>query len=317
MLARDGRADGGPSLEEAGRLEPMLGAVLAYGQQHPDVFGSYGLIWHSATDASVFLGVTRDIEVHRAALGERVEQPDDLIVCRSALNDSGRRALVAELDPELRERAAGWSFGTDGVDVHLPDREERYAAELLARYGERLEIDVGRFPYPMPDPLPESQCEPLPDTQPVDGLSVSVVPVDEPISDEGGEPAAVTVRLRNVGAAPIAVSFGAPTATLLEAGTRRVVGGFVGAVADVLDHVSLAPGGEATRTVLVGTASCDPAIGYRVPADTYDMVVTLQRPGTEGGPLVTEPIQVTGRRPDRHRPPSEKVGSPRRAGGHR
>jgi hypothetical protein len=30
-------------LEETSRLEPMLGIVLQTGQQHPDVFGGYGL----------------------------------------------------------------------------------------------------------------------------------------------------------------------------------------------------------------------------------------------------------------------------------
>lgn len=72
-----------------------------------------------------------------------------------------------------------------------------------------------------------------------------------------------------------------------------MVGGYFGGTLDVLDHVSLAPGEEATRDVLVGTASCDPAIGYRLPAGSYDLVVTLERPQAEGGPLVSEPIRVT------------------------
>jgi hypothetical protein len=31
-------------MAESPRLEPMLGQVLAYGGQHPDEFGSYGVI---------------------------------------------------------------------------------------------------------------------------------------------------------------------------------------------------------------------------------------------------------------------------------
>lgn len=51
-------SDGGKGMPaESSRLEPMLGQVLAYGGQHRDQFGSYGLVWDGA-DASVFVSFT-------------------------------------------------------------------------------------------------------------------------------------------------------------------------------------------------------------------------------------------------------------------
>jgi hypothetical protein len=48
----------GAMTTESSRLEPMLAQVLAYGGEHPDEFGSYGLIWHAGGDASVFIALT-------------------------------------------------------------------------------------------------------------------------------------------------------------------------------------------------------------------------------------------------------------------
>jgi hypothetical protein len=57
---------------ESSRLEPMLGQVLAYGMQHADQFGGYGLVWQSADDASVFISFTKNVGEHRAALARSV-----------------------------------------------------------------------------------------------------------------------------------------------------------------------------------------------------------------------------------------------------
>ncbi len=48
-------------------------------------FGSYGLIWHSETDASVFISFAGELAGHRTALSGIVEFPEELIVCQVAL----------------------------------------------------------------------------------------------------------------------------------------------------------------------------------------------------------------------------------------
>jgi hypothetical protein len=55
----------------------------------------------------------------------------------------------------------GWG-GTDGlVTVDLHAGNEPIAASLLARYGGQIELALGVFPFPMPDPLPEPVCPDL------------------------------------------------------------------------------------------------------------------------------------------------------------
>ena len=86
---------------ELARVEPMLGQVLAYGGQHPDQFGSYGLVWHAGDDASVFISFTSDLDVHRAALEAVVAHPDELVVCQVAVSGEVARGIEATLVAEL------------------------------------------------------------------------------------------------------------------------------------------------------------------------------------------------------------------------
>jgi hypothetical protein len=76
---------GGPvdpmSMEELPMLERMLGYVSQYGQQHPAEFGGYGLIWVGDDDAIVFASFAGELDAHRAALEQIVEDPGQLIVC--------------------------------------------------------------------------------------------------------------------------------------------------------------------------------------------------------------------------------------------
>ncbi len=115
--SNDGTDDGSAMMTESGRLEPMLGHVLGYGAQHPDEFGSYGLVWHAVDDASVFVSFTGRLDVHRTELRATVEYPDELIVCQVAVRRrGGTRARVATdrrtagslpLDRQRRRRCPG------------------------------------------------------------------------------------------------------------------------------------------------------------------------------------------------------------------
>jgi hypothetical protein len=100
-----GGPDGTAAMQtELVRLEPMLGIVLAYGGQHPEEFGSYGLIWQGTNDGSVFISFTADLALHREALNNLVEYPDELIVCQVAVPGDVARALMVKLTDHLQGR---------------------------------------------------------------------------------------------------------------------------------------------------------------------------------------------------------------------
>jgi hypothetical protein len=133
----------GVAIEEATRLESMLGQVLAYGGQHSDEFGTYGLIWQSGRDASVFVSFTTDVDEHRAALSKLVAFPDELIVCQIAVSADVARALFAKLSAELMPgQAASVGLGANGVEVTLLSGNAELKEALSARYGDAVTVSV-------------------------------------------------------------------------------------------------------------------------------------------------------------------------------
>lgn len=137
---------GSDGFAESGRLEPMLGQVLAYGGEHRDEFGTYGLVWHNASDASVLISFTADVDEHRATLEQLVEYPDELIVCQAALSGDANLALQALLVEELTGRFISIGQGFGSVAIELPTSEKQLAAELTARFGDIVSIKFGDYP---------------------------------------------------------------------------------------------------------------------------------------------------------------------------
>ena len=135
----DGTAD---MQAEAARLEPMLGQVLAYGGQHPAEFGSYGLIWNSVNDASVFISFTSRLDVHRDALNNLVSFPDELIVCQVAVSGDLARALAARLTDDLQGHFESVGLGMGAVEIVLMPGEQALADELDAKYGDAVQVTV-------------------------------------------------------------------------------------------------------------------------------------------------------------------------------
>ena len=128
---------------EVARLEPMLSQVLAYGGQHADEFGSYGLIWQAVDDASVFISFTSDLDVHRDDLNDLVSYPDELIVCQVAVSGDVARALMAKLTDDLQGHFESVGLlGMGGVEIVLMPGEQALADELVAKYGDAVEVTV-------------------------------------------------------------------------------------------------------------------------------------------------------------------------------
>jgi len=145
----DPSAFGPEMMDEATRLEPMLGQVLAYGQAHPDVWGSYGLVWLGSGDGSVFVSFTKELEAHRAALVGQVGLPDELIVCQVPITGAEAQALQTQLARELAGRFASIGLGTSGaVEVVLLAGEEATGSQLSARYGDAVVVTFGELGQP-------------------------------------------------------------------------------------------------------------------------------------------------------------------------
>jgi hypothetical protein len=129
-------------MAESTRLEPMIGQVLAYGRQHADEFGSYGLIWQSGGDASAFISFTSNLDEHREALGESVDYPDELVVCQVAVSGDVARALMAKIPDELRGHYLSVVIGMGPVEVVLMPGEQALADQLVAEYGDALQVSI-------------------------------------------------------------------------------------------------------------------------------------------------------------------------------
>ena len=132
----------GQTAAEQTRLEPMLGQVLAYGGQHADEFGTYGLIWRSGGDAAVFISFTSNLEAHRQALRDVVAYPDELIVCQVAVSGDVARALMVKLTDELRGHYQAVGLGMGPVEVVLMPGEQALADQLVAEYGDAVKVSI-------------------------------------------------------------------------------------------------------------------------------------------------------------------------------
>jgi hypothetical protein len=127
---------------EVGRLEPMLGQVLAYGGQHPDEFGNYGLVWHGDGDASVVISFTSNLDAHRSALRSEVAYPDELIVCQVAISGAHAQALSAKLVNDLAGRFQSIGQGIGPIEVVLNAGEDALADQLADDYGDAVRVTV-------------------------------------------------------------------------------------------------------------------------------------------------------------------------------
>jgi hypothetical protein len=282
--------DGGAMGAEQARLDPMVGRVLAYGTDHSDEFGTYGLVWHDAGDASVFISLTSNLDTHRAALAQVVEHPDELIVCRAALSGTANQALQAALVEELTGRYRSIGQGNDSVVIHLPAHEEQLASELVDRFGDIVSLTVGNFGYPLSPETAEVSgacAADLTGPTDLDGLTATLE-FDEP-SAQAGDELSGTVTVTNTGPGPASFESGSPlVASIVRPGTSTVVAAYDGAIAGMGDGATLQPGESHSISVVGGFASCEPSLGYTLPPGQYEAVVpvVVRYPQQAGDPTV-------------------------------
>ena len=278
-------------LEESSRLEPMLGVVLQYGSERPDVFGGYGLHWTSADDASVFVSFTSDVAEHRAALTGLVEYPDELIVCQAPASEADRNmiqaTLLAELDGRFTSLGSGATSGA--VTVGLNPTEETLAAELVERYGAAVDVSVGALAYPLDDA--EVVCGPTLEPSLIDGLKVSVLNAASPAATTPAGTVAITVRLTNTGDQTIHFSSGHPSTAITDAEGAPLTSD-MRSVASVGIGITLDPGAHQDFDVDVALSSCDPSLGYLVPAGDHFVVVSFYNAELQSN-MNSEPLPIT------------------------
>jgi hypothetical protein len=186
----------------------------------------------------------------------------------------------------------------DGV-VHVGLRAdgEELAAELTAQYGDVVAVTVGRFGYPGVVTQRQAGACTVPAGDPADEAIRTEIVVDTP-PDQPGAWGSGSIRLHNDGPDPIQFTSGTATGTLVRDG--RPVGAYEGAISLSGVAVDLPPGGDTTLPFLIGSASCDPALGYAVPPGTYDLVVAVPgRPGLVAGPV---PLEIPARPTTSDRP---------------
>jgi len=290
--SRNSSGDASGMMAETDRLQPMIGAALAYGGEHPDEFGTYGLVWHSNDDASVFISFTGHLDQHRAALTDVVEFPHELIVCQVALPGRASQALIRALSAELAGRLVSVGQGVGPVEVFLTETEEAMAGELVARYGDAVRVTVGLLPYPLE--AASSVCQaPVGDESPA-GLEMTIVPLDEPLTSTGVQPVTFKVQLTNAGDAPIQFVSGTASGTILDA-NGRVVGSAANiAIEDVGIPVDLSPRASTTLPGVVGLASCDPRLGYALPPGEYQLLASVHYSAGSGpSTVLTPPTPIT------------------------
>lgn len=285
--------DGERMIAESSRLEPMLGQLVAYGAQHPDQFGTYGLLWHVDGTADAFISFTTDLDAHRRALEAIVERPKDLVVCQVPVNGATGQAIQNTLSKELGGRFL--SIGSSGmgpVDVVLAADEEQLAGQLVARYGGAIAVRVGALAYPIDTATAACAEPPAPSSMP--GLRVEVAPPAGPVTAAGVQPAQLTVVLTNEGDTPVDLPVGGTAVgTILDADGNVVSAAPLDSVSLALAHVDLDPGESAELPLAVSTASCDPSLGYTLPAGDYRLVATVGLSGADSTSLTSLPIPIT------------------------
>jgi hypothetical protein len=170
----------------------------------------------------------------------------------------------------------GWNSAGDALMIIALTGDESIAAELYERYGDVLDIRVGAMPYPLPDGGAASEaCGTVPEP-PADqaGLAISLDALTADPRVEGG--ATTQVRIVNETSAAVGFGSGQPlTAVMVRPGSSQIIGVYTGAIAGTGLTVSLQPGEETSIQVLVSAASCDPSLGYVLPAGDYEVVVTI------------------------------------------
>jgi hypothetical protein len=176
-------------------------------------------------------------------------------------------AIRAEIERQVMDRLTQIGDGAQTVLVGVRAKDECLARELFGAYGARLELTVGVLPFP-PRPIPVQGCgQAGPLLAPPNIRATPQLP--EQVSQ--GDIVRGTVRLANVGPAAVSVDTSSNfVAYLFPPGGNTPVGVPEGGRVGTGLSFDLVPGRPKDVDIYGGTASCEPSLGYVLPAGNYE-----------------------------------------------
>ena len=284
--------------------ERNLGAINAYVSAHAAEGGTPWLDWVNDPPRLV-IGFTSNVARHREELMSLLVDPDRVFVCKVAHSQAEVSRVAAEIQKAQTSSAGGFlsvSPGTDGVTVQLRPDSESVARDLVARYGDNVSITLGNLPYPAStggtSGAVEACAADLSGPTDMNGLRADLTFTDPTV--HSGQDIDGTITVTNVGSEPATYQSGSPlVGWIVQPGTTNIVASYTGGIAGVGLGGTLAPGESSEIPVLVGTASCEPSVGYTLPPGQYEVLVpvVVLYPQREGDPtvnqLVTSPAALT------------------------
>jgi hypothetical protein len=196
---------------------------------------------------------------------------DELRPILTRLRDDHRETLLEFPDPRLGEAQP------PPYQITLAPTAVAVAEDLHRRFGDNVQLTVGRLPYP-PGRQPVRPLDHLIRQPPGEllGLQQAEVRLDGPAIVRSGATLRHGLLVRNLTSRvlPIATN-GNLTAVVVDPQTRQVVGGFAGAQIIPLIMFRVAPGNTERIPLLIGTASFRPDLGYTVPPGSWGIQVPL------------------------------------------
>lgn len=276
-------------IDQQGALRDDVRILSEYGAAHPETFGSVRYGWNSSGDSLMIIALTGELDGPRGVLDSLVAHPQALVVCRAALTETELHVMRDEIEARMTGQYSGFGEGAGTLLLELFPGDEAIAAELHEQYGDALELRVGGMPYPMTDELPSLvSCGAVPEP-PADQAGVTIT-LDPLAADPRiGSGTTTKVHIVNFSEQRLTFSSDQPlTAGLVRPGSSQIIGVYTGMIAGTGLLVDLEPGTEMGIDVLVSAASCDPALGYVLPAGDYEMVATIPRYGEPTGEGTSE-----------------------------
>ena len=185
------------------------------------------------------------------------------------------RDVRAEVEQMVNDDPRLLTLGNvaSGLELGLRADGEDLAQRVHDRFPDAVRIIVGAFPYP-PAADARDRCDALPAEDGPDALGAELTL--DTTTGRSGPSIDGRVRVTNHGPERIDLETEQPlTAVLVEPGSDRVVGIFVGAIAGTGQVANLAPGQHLDIKVIVGTANCVGTRGYTVPSGDYEAVVAV------------------------------------------
>jgi hypothetical protein len=177
--------------------------------------------------------------------------------------------IRAAIEPFLGRGVISVGEGANRViGIGLTAKSEALARELNDKYGAAVELTVGLFPYPPPE-RPQRACVQMRQTVADHRPLVGGVAIDRTVV--AGEFFRGKLRLRNAGNAPYQLETSSTFAIyLFRPGDSMPIGSPEGGSVGTGFGTVLAAGQAVDLDAAGGTASCDLALGYVLPAGTYE-----------------------------------------------